>query len=553
MDFERAERHYRELQAQRDRGGLDEGEFRVEVAKLLFRDDQGVFWMLDADEGTWVCNRGESWEPGDPRADGATAAAPFMAKRRRRRRGLALGIALVVLLGLAGATVLQLWPAVAWPPLQPTPTPSIQVEVTIASPADGSQVALDQEVAVEFTIHSAEGLQAADRVDLQVNGETVNTQPVRSKAQPGQTSVPLSQPWLPTTVGEYQIVVVVLSAEGDRLGQATATVSVAEASDEALPEPACTPDATFVADVTIPPGTAFRPDTQIEKVWQVRNSGSCAWGTGYGLIPVQGEELDAPDRVPVPPTAAGESADLAVTLRAPSEAGTYTSTWQLQSPDGTLFGSMLTLNIEVEVQAEESLPPNAPTSLQATVTEDGEAVRLTWQDRSNNEDAFRVYREDVEASIGLAPANAQLFVDKTVTCGKTYRYGVVAFNAAGSSPLSEMAEVSLSPCAPADAPPSLVLTVVPTQAVASETITIAFQATDDLGLAQVTVWGEKTGEPDLDAGRTLTCTGTICAGSWPVTLTTEISTTLTIVAVARDSSGQESVRVQAQVLIPPPE
>ena len=65
--------------------------------------------------------------------------------------------------------------------------------------------------------------------------------------------------------------------------------------------------------------------------------------------------------------------------------------------------------------------------------------------------------------------------------------------------------------------------------------------------------GEETGDADLDAGRTLTCADTICADSWPVTLTAEVSTTLTIAAVARDSSGQESEQVQAQVLILPPE
>jgi hypothetical protein len=328
---------------------------------------------------------------------------------------------------------------------------------------------------------------------------------------------------------------------------------VEEASDETLPEPACMPDARFVANVTIPPGTAFRPGARMEKVWQVLNTGSCAWGVGYDLVRTQGGELGAPETISIPPTAAGESADLSVTFQAPSAAGTYSSTWQLSSPDGTTFGPTLVLSIEVEIQAEESRPPNAPTSLEATVTENGQAIRLSWQDQSDNEDAFRVHREDMEASIGLAPANAQFFVDNAVSCGSTYRYSVVAFNAIGASPVSESAEVSLPLCAPADAPPTLVLSVVPTQVVTSETISLVFQATDDLGVVEVTIWGEGTGIEELDAGRNVACAGKICSGSWPISRTVESTTTLTVMALARDSSAQESEPARVQVVILPQE
>jgi hypothetical protein len=553
MDFDQAERHFRKLQNQRDRGELDPNDFRVEVAKLMFRDEHGTFWMLDAETGAWFCNQGENWQPGDPRAvQAATPTYPALAGRRRWR-GFALGIMVLALLGLVGAELLFQWPVPFPNPFQPTLTPSIQLDIAIASPADRSRVALDQEVAIESTLQAASGLQAADRVELQVNGQTVDTRAVRSRIQPGQTSLPLSQSWRPDTTGEYQVTVLVLPAEGDSLSQATITLYVEEAPDETLPEPVCMPDATFVANVTIPPGTAFRPGAQMEKVWQVLNNGSCAWGVGYELVRTQGGELDAPDRVPIPPTAAGESADLAVTFQAPSVAGTYSDTWQMRSPDGTTFGPALVLSLEVEIQAEESSPPNAPTSLEATVTEDGKAVRLTWQDQSDDEDAFRVYREDIDASIGLAPANAQFFVDSAVSCGSTYRYGIVAFNAAGASPISETTEVSLSPCAPADAPPTLVLTVIPTQTVTSETFSLVFQATDDLGVAQVTIWGEDTGIVELDAGRSTTCTGKICSGSWPISHTVETTTTLTIVALARDSSAQESEPARVQVIILPPE
>jgi hypothetical protein len=257
--------------------------------------------------------------------------------------------------------------------------------------------------------------------------------------------------------------------------------------------------------------------------------------------------------VPVPPTVAGNTADLAVTLLAPDTAGIYTETWQLRSPDGRSFGPLLGLRVEVEAKAEESLPPNEPTGLQASSIQEGKAVQLTWQDQSDNEEAFRIHRNDLEAGIGLAPADAQVFIDSAVTCGNVYRYAIVAFNSAGSSPFSESAEVELPPCAAVDDPPTLILTVVPSQVVSSQPVTIIFQARDDLQVSQVTIRGDGTGNAELDEGRSFPCSSATCAATWPITPTVNVSTTLTLLAIARDSSGQVSEPARIQVLVRPEE
>jgi hypothetical protein len=439
---------------------------------------------------------------------------------------------------------------VPWNPFRPASTQDVQV--LIASPADDSQVPLGQVIAVESSIEAEPDLQVVDRAALAVNGQTVDVQAVAVNVQPGQTSYPLSQPWLPDTAGEYEISVTALASANEPLARASIRLEVADAGAQP-PEPPCLPDAAFVADVTIPPGTAFPPGARMDKVWQVRNSGSCAWGGGYELFPLEGELLNAPESVPVPPTAVGELVDLAVTLWAPQAAGTYDSVWQLRSPDGAPFGPRLALTIQVRLLAEEGAPPAAPAGLQAVVTEDGAAVRLTWSDQSEDEDAFRVYRSDVEGSIGLAAAGAEQYVDVEVSCGNTYRYTVNAFNAAGTSAASDVVEVTLPPCAPADAPPALRLTVVPTQVLASKIFTVAFQADDDLGLDLVIVWGVETGDAALDSGRVFTCTQVVCTGTWPLIWQGETSATLTLVAVALDSSGQRSEPAAALVPILPPE
>jgi hypothetical protein len=554
---EQAERRYRELQKLHDSGALDEDSFCVEVAKLLWRDIHGVFWMIDAESGAWFCNTGNGWVPGDPHAEpDLQAAQPGIRKEKSRRwmRFLVVGVVVLFLLGAAAGVALWQHGQAAGNLIPSTSTASPRVRVTIASPTEGSHVAIGQVVAIEATVEGTPNLGGVAHVEFMVNGEPIATQPVQPKIKSGQASLPLSQPWRPGALGEDQVTVTAYSAEGELLGTAALTLHVVEAPDELLLETACSPDATLVADVTIPSGSAFPPGARMDKVWQVQNSGSCAWGVGHELVLVEGEDMGAPHAVPVPGTAAGEMADLAVTFWAPAESGAHASVWQLQAPDGQFFGPTMPLNIQVELQATEDSPPKAPANLQARVVDDGTAVRLTWKDQSTNEDAFRIYREDVEASIGLAPADAEQFVDQGVACGHTYTYAAIAFNAAGLSDRSESTAVTLPACAaPADASPTLILTTVPTQVIASETFTVVFQASDDLGVALVRIRGQDTGDPAIDAGRTFTCSGPVCTGVWPLVWTGDTSATLTLTATAQDSSEQGSEPAYMRLIVRPPE
>ncbi len=562
IDFQEAERQFEHLQAKRQQGKIDEAQYRVEIAKLLVRDSDGAFWMLDAETGTWVCNRGDGWTEAEPDAEaGAEAlgtARSQRAFRRLARRGgrrwpVAVALGALLVLSAAATVILVLrWSRSPVTPPEASTVLTGQVGVTIASPPDGGSVPPGQEVGIEAMLQVGSGLASTVRAELQVDGEVVAAQTVHTAMEPGQGALPLSFPWRPKAAGEHEVSVVVLDDVGELVGEATIHLDVEEGSEQLLPEPACTPDAAFLADVTIPPGAEFAPGAHLEKVWQVRNSGTCAWGVDYELVRVDGESLGAAAQVPVPPTASGETANLEITLTAPETPGTYGNVWQLRSPQEILFGPLLTLTITVQSLVETGVPPAAPADLEAQVTDDGQTVRLTWEDRSDNEDAFRVYRQDLEPSIGLVPANSQLFVDRSATCGRTYRYGVVAFNAAGSSAVVQSPPVTTPRCAVRDAPPTLTLTVVPTEVVASGTFTVVVEALDDVALAQVRIGGEGTGDPALDTGRVFFCAEAACTAQLPLTWSGQTSTTLTLVAVAQDSAGQESEPARVQVRIRPP-
>jgi len=70
------------------------------------------------------------------------------------------------------------------------------------------------------------------------------------------------------------------------------------------------------------------------------------------------------------------------------------------------------------------------------------SLRLTWNDRSNNESGFRIERQAAGGSftqLATVGANATSYTDSSVTSGKSYCYTVRAFNSAGSSDPSNAA------------------------------------------------------------------------------------------------------------------
>jgi len=101
-------------------------------------------------------------------------------------------------------------------------------------------------------------------------------------------------------------------------------------------------------DVTIVDGTQMTPGQEFVKTWRIKNTGTCAWGEGYGLIYLYGEKMNGqpiPLSIVVQP---GEEVEVTVNLKAPEKIGNYISAWQMSAPNGVPFG--VELNTKIIVQ-----------------------------------------------------------------------------------------------------------------------------------------------------------------------------------------------------------
>lgn len=258
--------------------------------------------------------------------------------------------------------------------------------VVIASPPSGSQFREGEEIAVQSTSTDSAGIV---RVELIVDGTSVRSDP--SPGSQAQASFTLIQTWK-ATQGTHTISVRAYNAAGAASDPASISVSVLQATalagtatpaaptatlppaiptittsprtpTAATPDSgACTNDAVFVADVTVPDGTVLAAGQTFDKTWRIKNNGTCAWGAGYQLVFVRGEAMTASTVKAVPNTAPGATADLKVAMKAPVAPGTHLGEWRLRSPSGTYFGHTVSVKINVPAPSATATKPPSPTA-----------------------------------------------------------------------------------------------------------------------------------------------------------------------------------------------
>ncbi|MDE1463019.1 DUF1592 domain-containing protein [Spartinivicinus poritis] len=101
-----------------------------------------------------------------------------------------------------------------------------------------------------------------------------------------------------------------------------------------------------------------------------------------------------------------------------------------------------TATIDVKPQANK---PKAPSELQAKIVDS--AVILSWQDNSDNEVQFKVFRQLLPSKDWLLltniSADVTTFTDSTTIAGKSYQYKAQAVNQQGASAFSNQVTITL--------------------------------------------------------------------------------------------------------------
>ncbi len=127
----------------------------------------------------------------------------------------------------------------------------------------------------------------------------------------------------------------------------------------------------YVQDLNIPDNTTFTPGAEFTKRWEIRNNSDCVWTTDYSIAFVGGEQMSAPDSVPLErPVAPGETIEIAIDMVAPEfRQEPYRGNWQMADPSGEPFGIdgviedafWLQIQVRETVESEATVVPNSAT------------------------------------------------------------------------------------------------------------------------------------------------------------------------------------------------
>lgn len=298
----------------------------------------------------------------------------------------------------------------------------------ILSPPSGSGFSQGDEIAVQSSSTDQAGIA---RVELLVDGQVVRTDTSPSP----QNQYTLIQTWQ-ATQGTHTIAVRAYDIQNNvsnpaaievrvspaAASQPSATSTPTPGAGNPSPTPAeCLNNSAFVADVTVPDGSQFAPNQSFNKIWRVKNTGTCTWGAGYQFIYIGGDALTPNTVFPVPNTAPGASADFLVPMNAPRDTGSHVGTWRLKSPNGSQFGTIVTVKITVPGAVSPTNPvatscsgtPSIPSfTADAGLVTWGGTTNLRWSQVTN---ADSVDIDQGIGGIGAGPGGGTMSISPTRT------------------------------------------------------------------------------------------------------------------------------------------
>jgi len=133
--------------------------------------------------------------------------------------------------------------------------------------------------------------------------------------------------------------------------------------------------------VTIPDDTRMQPGQIFNKIWRLKNSGTCTWQPDYQVFLFSGEAMGAPSSFALGQRVEpGQSVDVSVDMVAPQSAGTYQGNWKLRNQSGTAFGigpsGSASFWVRIIVLPLPTLTPTPATTTPTPTATSTEAVQV---------------------------------------------------------------------------------------------------------------------------------------------------------------------------------
>ena len=105
----------------------------------------------------------------------------------------------------------------------------------------------------------------------------------------------------------------------------------------------------------------MQPGEQIDKQWEVENTGTCNWDESYSIRLVNGPEMGASKEQALNPARSQSRATIRILFTAPMEEGTLRSAWQAYSPNEQPFGDEIYIEVKVKASAPATKPSSEPS------------------------------------------------------------------------------------------------------------------------------------------------------------------------------------------------
>ncbi len=205
-----------------------------------------------------------------------------------------------------------------------------------------------------------------------------------------------------------------------------------------LDESNCENSFKFVDDITIPDDTEMSPGDTFVKTWRIQNDGTCTWSPEYKLVFTSGDQMSAPESVKLPSIIEpGSSVDISVDFTTPQADGTYRSSWQMQTPGGTIFGTGQDRNLPVWVQIKVGTATTRPDYGPADYTDEFNTGG-TWYLGEDSSASFSIQNGQM-VMVSKAPGSSEywsftsaylsdFYIEMTAetgTCSGSDRYGLI--------------------------------------------------------------------------------------------------------------------------------